>query len=201
MTHRNGRTTFVGTTTTLGLKVAFTTGAPESFNLGFKRKEFSYIPLGCQSAVAGTCDAEAEDLYPSVIASYDTTIDVPNPPGTSLKTRQFVATGLAAEALAPSVVPEFRALAKESVAFQAGHSEAAFHQKRVDSVLSYVAPGGAFDAAKLKALVETANAAKPGSVSTVIASAASADQLRAVIGADDDAGKRLAAAIPQGPVN
>lgn len=102
---------FFATSTTLGLKMAFQTAAsasvpiPESFTLGYKRKEASIIPVDAQR-------------QPSVLASVDTrsgaaadsggtagaapSLTGPGP----LQLTQFFATGLAAENLArdPDVV-------------------------------------------------------------------------------------------------
>jgi len=84
---------FFGTSTNLGFKVGVTQGNP-SVNIGYKRIEASYIPLGREDGV---------DVYPSVIASIDTTITVPpgqekNPDG--LQVGQYFATGTAAKHLA-----------------------------------------------------------------------------------------------------
>lgn len=100
---------FFATSTTLGVKLAFQTAAnasvpiPESFTLGYKRKEASIIPVDAQR-------------QPSVLASVDTrsgaavdsggTATVsPTGPG-PLQLTQFFATGVAAENLArdPEVV-------------------------------------------------------------------------------------------------
>jgi hypothetical protein len=89
------RLMFFGTTTTTGLKVGFTTGLPDSLTFGFKRKEFSYIPLGS----VGKGDA-AHDVYPSILASIDTEANAGNREETSLNNAQFFATGRAARLLA-----------------------------------------------------------------------------------------------------
>lgn len=205
MTRRTGRLAFVGTTTTVGVKAAFTTGAPESFNFGYKRKEFSYIPLGCQlpdgRVAPGSCPGDGIDLYPSAIGSFDTSVSIPSPSGTTFKTRQFIATGAAATALAPRLASDFQAVAQESVAFQTGRRAAALHSGRVEKVANYVAPGGAFDPAKLQALADTANAAKAGVVPQGVRDATSVAQMKTRIDADDEMVKALEAAIPQGPYN
>ncbi len=84
---------FFGTSTNLGFKVGVTKEIP-SLNLGYKRIEASYIPIGNIGGV---------DKYPSVIASIDTTIKVPK--GNNLKPDglqggQYFATGSAAKQLA-----------------------------------------------------------------------------------------------------
>lgn len=124
---------FVGTTTTTGLKVGFTTGLPDSFVFGFKRKEFSYIPL----ATVGTGD-KAHDVYPSVLASIDTAASASldgTVKDTKLMNSQFFATGKAAALLAASstIRSSFKALAAEAVEKQqAGAVEKA--QAEADSI-------------------------------------------------------------------
>ena len=86
---------FFGTSTTTGLKVSFTTGLPDSVNFGYKRKEFSYIPL----ATEGTGNA-ARDIYPSILASIDTQATAGAEAETGLNNVQFFATGHAARLLA-----------------------------------------------------------------------------------------------------
>jgi|GEM_PF-1845772 len=91
---------FFGTSTTTGLKVGFTNNIPDSFIFGFKRKEFSLIPLGtrtdgqCNSGKNVNC--RVVDIYPAVLASIDTGANVGAPSDTSLVTHQFFATGEAA---------------------------------------------------------------------------------------------------------
>jgi hypothetical protein len=88
---------FFGTSTNLGFKVGLTRNNP-SINIGYKRIEASYIPLG-SSGDGGT----KVDVYPSVIASIDTTIPATraidaNPDG--LQVGQYFATGTAAKIMA-----------------------------------------------------------------------------------------------------
>ena len=59
---------FFGTSTNIGISIGTTTSVPDSFAFGYKRKEFSMIPL-----VATT---EGGMTYPSVLASIDTTGEV-----------------------------------------------------------------------------------------------------------------------------
>ena len=101
---------FFGTSTNLGFKVGVTQNQP-SVNIGYKRIEASYIPLGNVNGV---------DVYPSVIASIDTTIKVPDPKDLNpegLQVGQFFATGTAAKHLATkSFVREaFNAKARDAV--------------------------------------------------------------------------------------
>lgn len=199
LTGRRGRLAFVGTSTTVGLKASFTTGVPESLNFGYKRKEFSYVPLGCQDGGSAACDASQGDLYPSVIGAFDTTVRTPSASGTMLRTRQFVATGSAAAALAPKLQPEFARIAKRSVAFEGGRLEATAHLARVESVVAYVAPAGSFDQAKYQALVATANANAPGSVGAATAEANTVPELRRRLNSNAPAATALEAALPRQP--
>ncbi len=86
----NKKPMFFGTTTTTGFKVGFTSKIPDSILFGYKRKEFSFIPLGRENNA---------DVYPSVLASIDTGATAGSQEETSLKTKQFFATGSIAEAL------------------------------------------------------------------------------------------------------
>ena len=92
-----GKLMFFGTTTTIGLKVGFSTaGLPSSFVFGYKRKEASVLPLGTVKD-----GDETLHYYPSVIASIDTTGAAnPAPNESGLKIMQFFGTGEAAEFLA-----------------------------------------------------------------------------------------------------
>jgi hypothetical protein len=106
---------FFGTTTTTGVKVGFTASLPDSFIFGFKRKEFSYIPL----ATIGS-GADAYDVYPSVLASIDTAANVSadgKTDSTSLTNSQFFATGKAARQLAatPMISDGFKSIAREAI--------------------------------------------------------------------------------------
>lgn len=88
---------FFGTGTTLGFKVGFgPEGVPDSLVLGYKRKEISVIPLGI-TKVEGQPD---KAVYPSVLASIDTTSTMTGMKDTGLANKQFFATGQAADALA-----------------------------------------------------------------------------------------------------
>jgi hypothetical protein len=103
---------FFGTATTTGLKVGFTNNIPDSFSFGFKRKEFSLIPLGERKV--DTADSNnpkrVVDVYPSVLASIDTGAGAGTPGETSLVTHQFFATGKAAVELGKD--PELKKLMK-----------------------------------------------------------------------------------------
>jgi len=116
---------FFGTTTTTGFKVGFTTGLPDSFVFGFKRKEYSYIPLA--AAKEETDDKgqtkPGRHIYPSVLASIDTAANVATDgtiAQTTLTNAQFFATGTAARNLAATrrIQDSFIEIATEAVAAQ-----------------------------------------------------------------------------------
>jgi hypothetical protein len=115
------RLMFFGTGTTLGFKVGFSPeGAPDSVVLGYRRKEISVIPLGIippQPATATTPAVDGKAIYPSVLASIDTTSTMTVMNQTGLATKQFFATGRAAEALAqnPAVTIAFQAKSTASL--------------------------------------------------------------------------------------
>lgn len=106
---------FFGTATTTGLKVGVTTTVPDSFVFGYRRKEFSVIPLG---ATIDENSGELVDNYPSVLASIQTKADVGENPlsgDVGLANKQFFATGVAAEHLAVELAPVFLERAKNAV--------------------------------------------------------------------------------------
>jgi len=104
------RIMFFGTSTTSGLKIGFTPNAllPDSFVFGWRRKEFSLVPLSVASDdenCSGTSKiTKGEKFYPATLASVNSTRDVPpaNPGGTKISDQQYFATGEAAVALARS---------------------------------------------------------------------------------------------------
>jgi len=167
------RLVFFGTATTLGIKVGFaSTGTPDSMNIGFRRKEFSLIPLGSQTA-----NGQTADVYPSVLATIDTTVAAASLTGTGLTSKQFFATGQAAEVLAANqtVVNTFGRISQDSVkatltpaqqqaAVAAGTADSTSQDDKVTKVMAAVAPGGTLDKTKLASLVDAANAKVPGSV-------------------------------------
>lgn len=93
-----------GTTTHFGLKAHFVNQAPDSVSLGFKRKEFSILPV------------EAPDKLGSVLAGLDlnSALGVATKAGVGVK--QVIATGAAAECFAqdPDINRNFKAAAKEA---------------------------------------------------------------------------------------
>lgn len=121
----DGELMFFGTTTTTGFKVGFTTGLPDSFVFGFKRKEYSYIPL---AAAKEEKDDKGQTkpgrhIYPSVLASIDTAANVATDgtiTQTALTNAQFFATGTAARNLASTrrIQDSFIGIATEAMAAQ-----------------------------------------------------------------------------------
>lgn len=104
---------FFGTATTTGLKIGVTGSVPDSFVFGYRRKEFSYIPLGTV-----IIDNKEVDSYPSVLAAIQTRADVgENPLGgdVGLGNKQFFATGVPAEQLAEILRPVFLEKAKRAI--------------------------------------------------------------------------------------
>jgi hypothetical protein len=99
---------FFGTGTTLGFKVGFgAEGTPDSLVLGYKRKEISVIPLG---VTRDEKTGKEKAHYPSVLASIDTTSRMTDVPTAGLATKQFFATGRAADILAnnPNITKAFK---------------------------------------------------------------------------------------------
>ncbi len=105
---------FFGTGTNFGLKATFSTEAP-AFGFGYKRQEFSLIPIGTEgnqvTAATKTFEKapqtkrpkpadQSEDIYLSVLAAFDLNIANKSFMGTGAGVSQFFATGDAAEKLA-----------------------------------------------------------------------------------------------------
>ncbi len=123
--------TFFGTGTNFGLKATFSSEAP-AFNLGYKRQEFSLIPIGSETektepAVKNTTgklevpdpkDPDgSEDIYPSVLAAFDLNVANKSYAGTGAGVSQFFATGDAADSLAvhPDIRAAFQKEAREAM--------------------------------------------------------------------------------------
>lgn len=105
----NKKLMLFGTATTVGIKVGFgTEGVPDSLVFGYRRKEASIIPLGEDGQKA---------VYPSVLASIDTGVKAQSQLSTSMTTRQFFATGAAADKLAknPIVTAAFEQKSTETL--------------------------------------------------------------------------------------
>jgi hypothetical protein len=91
---------FFGTTTTGGLKVGFTNNIPDSFLFGFRRKEYSLIPLGNKKTLNTQGKTELRDVYPAVFAYLKSGVQTESPADTSFRIKQYFATGEAAANLA-----------------------------------------------------------------------------------------------------
>lgn len=117
---------FFGTTATTGLKVGFTANVPDSFHFGFKRKEFSLIPLGK--------DGDKE-VYPSVLAALDTTARAGANQTAGLQGGQFFATGAAAGSYAkdPAIQAMFKKAAED--AFQVYREKEGEQEKEATRIL------------------------------------------------------------------
>jgi hypothetical protein len=85
----NPKSMFFGTGTVVGLKLGYGPTSIDNFTLGFKRKEMSVLP-----------QEEHDTVIPSVLANFDSTLDVKTLFGSSLTINQFFATGDAADGLA-----------------------------------------------------------------------------------------------------
>lgn len=106
---------FFGTSTVLGLKFAFSpSSAIDSFTLGYKRKEASFIPI-------------TESGVPSVLASVSTEAKAESLSNSDLQVEQFFATGVAADALAadPAIVQNFKRQSGDLVRYKANKEEQA----------------------------------------------------------------------------
>ena len=86
---------FVGTSTTIGLRGAFEASIPE-FSFGYKRREFSLIPLYRKKKTDGSYQIN----YPSVVASLGAGVIGKDKAVDGLEIEQFFAVGHPAEAYA-----------------------------------------------------------------------------------------------------
>jgi len=95
-----------GTGTTLGLKLGFGTAGPESILFGYKRIEYSSLPIG---------NKDDNDVYGSVLASIDLDVDGDLIGDSGVRLAQLFASGDAADTLAsnPNVQTLFLGRAKE----------------------------------------------------------------------------------------
>jgi hypothetical protein len=102
------RVMFFGTSTSAGLKVGFFPNAPipDSFVFGWRRKEFSLIPLSVAAADkdcgSGNTIKKGQRFYPATLASVNSAraVTLSGPETTTLRDQQYFATGDAAKALA-----------------------------------------------------------------------------------------------------
>lgn len=108
---------FFGTSTTLGIKIGFTTTLPDSFVFGYKRKEASLIPLGIRKETAKDGSTVLKRAYPPVIGVFSNDYDASTLGATTFGLSQFFATGTAAVALAKNqdLKDEFRKFARDAL--------------------------------------------------------------------------------------
>lgn len=181
---------FVGTATTVGLKVGFsgeTGAAPDSLLFGYRRKEISVIPLGEENLP----DGKVRAVYPSVFASVDMNTTTSDPGKTGITSKQFFATGQAADQLVknnPAVSAAFGVKAQDAAMvgltpdqrLEAEQKASKFlkaHADQQDAVVAYLTKDGPFTTEKLNALIKKVNdggGAVPGWVGRV----KSADELK-----------------------
>jgi hypothetical protein len=202
------RMIFFGTTTSLGMKVAVdASGTPDAFTFGYKRKEYSYIPLTKKDANTETY------VYPSVLASIDTVTlaAAPATKGSGLTSRQFFATGPAAEALAADTSTIFREITESALsaaltpeqkqkAIETATKTAEAQRNNTTAIMSAVAPGDALDTKRLQDLVKAANA-NGADLSPTYAAQTTAEGLRGLLLKDPHAAMLLAGALPSSQTN
>jgi hypothetical protein len=149
---------FFGTTTTGGLKVGFTAQFPDSFLFGFRRKEYSLIPLGTKPVDDKDRDGDGKpdiiDIYPSVLAYLKIDAKASSQEETAFFAKQFFATGEAAALLAQE--PEVRAMIrkKREEAFGTYFDQQGHQNKQALAVLECQVRVGDD---QLKSLVDNAN--------------------------------------------
>jgi hypothetical protein len=101
-----GEVMLFGTGSNIGLRVTFAGNVPESLSLGYKRKEFSFIPLGSEDetepdpADPNKTITRKVDRYGSVLAVMDMGVKTTSLNETGMSVTQFFATGDAARNLA-----------------------------------------------------------------------------------------------------
>lgn len=130
-----------GTYTNVGFKVSFVGNAPKSVHFGFKRQEFSIIPIGIGSGPNGT------DTYGSVLAAIDTNAGAKKPDDTKFEYIAFFATGEAADNLAgiQQIQDIFQEAAAQDVK-SAGKTDGTFGPDENTSILkNFIFSGGKFN--------------------------------------------------------
>lgn len=109
----NRRVAIFGTSTNVGLKIHLVRSAvPDSINFGYKRKEFSWVPLRSELG------KDEKDSYPSLLARVKIGTNVTrDSSNVAYDIYQFMATGSAAENLAcqPDIKEVFKNQALENV--------------------------------------------------------------------------------------
>jgi hypothetical protein len=115
----DSRVMLFGTGSNIGLRVTFAGNVPESLSLGYKRKEFSYIPLGIveEEHPKGSGNMVQVHKYGSVLASMDMGVHTETFRDTGISIIQFFATGDAAKNLAriPAIQNRFVSEARQSM--------------------------------------------------------------------------------------
>ncbi len=200
----DARLVFFGTTTTLGLKASFSENPiPDSVVIGYKRKEFSVIPIASR-----TVDGKASHVYPSVFGSIDSTIESRELEKTGLSVQQFFATGTAAEALAGSeagAVLKRVAINAMTGTLSAEELQIALEEAvtlrsetdtGIDAIVAAVSSAGRIDAPKWARLIDGANTRQPNSAPQAWKSLSTADALRAALRGRVAAVRRLRAQLP-----
>jgi hypothetical protein len=175
------RPMFFGTSSNMGLKIGWSTQAvPDSINFGYKRKEFSVIPL--QKHMDGK-----EDHYPSVFASIVIDQSTGSVTETSTNLQQFFATGKAAVNLASD--NEFKKPLKQAAKEATSHAASTWLSDSV-YVANCISPSsGTLDADAKKRLNLLADTAAkninldPGKVSFLKSINTKADLNDALLGA------------------
>lgn len=183
LTGLDGKMVFFGTATSVGLKVGFDdSGTPDNMLFGYKRKELSVIPLASDGGKV---------VYPSVLASIDTTAATSTLKDTGLSVSQYFATGRAAELLAAnnaSIRGSFATLSSNAMlsnltpqqqqeALAQGTQIASAQKTALEKVMAAAAPGGTLDKAALTSLISKANATRP-TVNPALADVTTAAQLQ-----------------------
>lgn len=145
---------FFGTSTNVGFKMHFTSNAPDSINLGYKRRELSVIPLQDKDPTTNK-----PDKYASVIAGIGMTTSSTNLSGSGIKLSQFIATGSAAENVAMQSKNIFTKESSDALdqATTRGIGIAKDRKVKIAEITSYVAPSNLLDKTKLTSLFTNAN--------------------------------------------
>lgn len=192
------RTAFVGSTTSIGMKVGYTTGSagpiPERFSVGYDRFEYSLIPL---TNVGG------QEVYPSVFMSIAANMGVRTDaarrdlPG--IDSSQIIATGTAAEnVITQGVRDAFASAAVKTTRHSvsaAGVADAVTQRSNFEKIAEHVAPGGVLDSDKLKDLYGRAKDKCPGVLNEGVQNATDLEDLRVKLGSAQPPARCLASAI------
>ena len=198
------RWAFVGTTTSVGFKIGFDTMTatppppiPDSFLFGYRRQELSILPVGSQTGVHS---------YPSVIASVNSTAGAGGgPAGSDFHHSQFIATGLAADALArnngeirAAFSAEAGATVKASLSPAAQDVVASLHTNTSNAIskISANLPDDANFATNRDALIAKATPALSGPAATYYGSLTSWSAFLGALSNDTANAAAIAASLP-----